>query len=111
MSADSAERRNYVRLALTCAVELIDATNQAVAHGRTINISNGGALVRIPIGSAPSLGSVVEMKMHVPHSRDGTGPTREFSAQVRILRCEQEADSDNTAVAMQFLEPLELGLQ
>ena len=103
------ERRCCPRFELACPIELFDDKGQSLCCTDTIDVSNGGALVAAPAETAPAVGTIVKIELGVPNSTVGNRETRTFTCLGKITR-HQDAEQGNTALGIEFLEPLELGL-
>ncbi len=104
------ERRRFRRAALSCPVRLEDADQEVVALGKTLNVSDSGAYLVVNIESLRRLGKTARVEFSVPRSTPNTYMLEKFSAQAHVLRHEPMLDDRHAGVALQFDQPLALGL-
>ena len=107
--SESQERRLYPRLDLLCPIELRSGA-RLLASTQTVHLSDGGALVMVPAENAPRIGDVLQISLRVPTSHTEPGEMREFSCNARVARRHNSTRPAYDAIAVEFLQPLELGL-
>ena len=105
----SSERRQFPRFRLSVPITLRGEEREMLGTGQTIDVSDGGALLLISSKLAPPIGSTVFAELVVPGSPSGGSRKRQVCSQARIVRHQSE-QADKLVVAIQFVEPLELGL-
>jgi len=98
-------------VALGCPVVLTGGDDEPLASAKTLNVSDGGALVPIPPEEVPACGTEVSIRLSVPRSTPNTHMLEEFSCRGRILRHQPLASDRLAGVAMQFVKPQELSLE
>ena len=101
------DKRRYHRHELSGEIRLLDASGQQSAAGVMLNVSDGGALVDVPVEQAPGLGSTVTLEFSVPSA---TGQGRNFSAAAKVLRRQASGWQGRTSLGLQFLDVISLGL-
>jgi len=82
-----------------------------IAKGKTLNISNGGALLSIPVSLVPQISTDINVTFFVPRSTPNTYMLEEFASSACVTRREPLANESATGVAIRFSRPLELGLE
>ena len=82
-----------------------------LARGRTINISDGGALVSIPRDTAPEISANVNARFSVPRSTPNTYMLEQFASSACVVRRQALVDDSRAGVAVRFSKPLKLGLE
>ncbi|HUT60516.1 MAG TPA: PilZ domain-containing protein [Phycisphaerae bacterium] len=107
----ASERRKHTRHALACPVSLSREDEKLLAQSKTVNISDGGALVAVPSKSVPRLDQKVALVFSVPRSTANTYMLEEFTGRARIVRHQPLTDNDQVGVAIQFLPAMSLGLE
>lgn len=110
MDQTPTEMRRYPRFELSCTIKLFNETGQKLAETRTVNLSDGGALVPVPLEAVPAVGSVLDLEIQVPSSPAGAGPITNFIGQARVIRHQDSDEADKKGVALEFLQPLPLEL-
>ncbi|MHC4983635.1 MAG: PilZ domain-containing protein [Planctomycetota bacterium] len=111
MPAPAEERRAHKRQNLACPTALLDSGGEIIAKGKTVNLSEGGALVSVPIESAPDMAADVEIRFSVPRSTANTYMLEEFASLACVTRHQPLVDESRAGVAIRFNKPLELGLE
>ena len=104
------ERRRFGRIPLSCPMRLEDARQGLVAEGKTLNVSDGGAYLVVGIEALHRLGKTARVEFSVPRSTPNTYMLEKFTALARVLRHEPMLDDRHAGVALQFEEPVALGL-
>ena len=111
MSGLPEERRAHKRQQLACPVSLFSRGGQALAQGNTVNISDGGALVSVPGGSAPEADAEINLTLSVPRATASTYMLEEFATAGRVIRRRQLDDGQTAGLAVHFRKPLGLALE
>lgn len=104
------ERRRFRRAALSCPMRLEDARHGLVAEGKTLNLSDGGAYLVVGIEALHRLGKTAHVEFSVPRSTANTYMLEKFTATAHVIRHEPMLDDRHAGVAMQFEQPVALGL-
>lgn len=104
------ERRQYKRHPLSCPAHLADETGTNLVAGKTINISDGGLLVRVLPEAAPKPGRQLSLELSVPRSTPNTFLMQPVASQGIVVRHEP-ADDGACHVAVRFAAPLTLDLE
>ncbi len=111
MSARRAEKRQHRRHALACPVAVLNEGGDVVARGKTLNISDGGALFAVPVAGVPAVPQAVRLDISVPRSTPNTYMLEPVSAPARVLRHEALVDPRLAGLAVRFESPLDLALE
>ena len=104
------ERRWHTRVLLSVPITVQGEEHEILGTGRTVGISEGGALLLLPSEIIPRLGGTMFVELCVPGSVTGDGEPREVSSEAKILRHRPVKDR-RELVAIQFVMALELGLR
>ncbi len=102
------ERRRHARFELPCPVTVADAGGTVLLQTRTLNVSDGGALLR-PARKAIDLGANISVLLRVPRSTPNTFLYEEVASGARVVRHQRVAGATGLAVA--FTQPLRLELE
>lgn len=108
------ERRQNKRFAIRCGAAVLASPGQAAIKVRTINVSDGGALLEVPVASVPPQacpGESIEVTLSVPRSTANTYMVEQLASPARVIRHEMLNDNSLVGLALQFLRPLELGIE
>lgn len=113
MDASAADKRQYRRLGLVCPITLGTGVEEPMpmTSTRTLNLSDGGALVSVPVGVLPPIGSMLAVQFAVPRSTQNTYMLEGFACQAQVVRHMPLKDSHRLGVALRFIRPLTLGLE
>ncbi len=110
MSLQMAERRDNKRANLSCAVKLLDRAGQLMAESKTVNISDGGLMVTLPVDSLPSIGTRVNLEVALPRSTPSSFMLEKLTTQARVLRHQPMIDDRFAGAALRFAKSLKLTL-
>ena len=111
MTPSPDERRAYRRFDLICPVVVTDSAGNELLRTKTLNLSDGGALLTMPTEQTIPLGQPVHIDMHLGRSTANTFMFENVSTDVNILRHEPMQDHSSVATAMKFTKPMKLGLE
>ena len=106
-----AERRASARMALSCPVSLYDRAGDLLVRSKTVNLSDGGLLVSVPVETLGRLGESTNVALSVPRSTPTTYMLEDFACPARVVRHQPMVDEQFAGVALAFEEPQELSLQ
>jgi hypothetical protein len=110
MSSHS-ERRQFKRFGLPCPIRVAAESGDTLAHSRTINISDGGLLVSMPVRTVPRCGSKIQVQLSLPRSTPNSFLLEDVAAPAVILRHQPLRDDAFAAVAIRFQKPLQLDIE
>jgi hypothetical protein len=108
MAAAEENRRIHPRVELTCPIEITDSEGTVLLKTRTLNISDGGALLE-PHEDTIEIGAPVDVTMNVPRSTANTFMFEQVSSSAHIIRGQQAEHLES--LALMFIEPLKLSLE
>lgn len=113
MAQQTRERRAHRRLVLTCPVVVSDEGGRELLRTRTLNVSDGGALLQAPADQELAPGEPVKLLLRVPRSTPNTYMLEDFSSGANVVRRQAAADAAGPGqyVAVRFAEPLGLELE
>jgi len=111
MAGSQQERRKTIRLDVKCPCVVRDHLGATLGKGRCLNIGNGGMFLPLPVDALPTRDSTVTISFAVPRSTANTYMLEDFSAQARVLRHQPLRNADLAGVAVQFVQPIDLGLE
>ena len=112
MSDAFAEQREHPRIPVTWPVRLFDDNNgRQILQTRTIDLSNGGALVEMPPEELVEVGDLLRVELVAPPPEgSGEGAVRHLWCRARVVRHHPCKGAEQTGVAMEFQQLLNLGL-
>jgi len=93
------ERRRFPRVDIACPISVVTQGGEPPIEGKTVNLSRGGAFIRIPLESAPKDRRVVDVHLM------GIGPDREgpgFRCKATVIRHEKTNTPGAVGLALQF---------
>jgi len=102
MANQRRERRREPRTATSCAAAVSDEQRPREAGGRTVNLSNGGALITMPIEALPAVGGRVNVTLSVPRSTPNTRMVEKIATAATVLRHELMVDDRLAGMAVRF---------
>jgi hypothetical protein len=105
------ERRRHPRKPVESALRVFSYGGEHLAAGRTLNLSDGGAFVRIPVDALSGLPSRVNITFSVPREDPTPETPEEYAAEARVIRQQPMRDAKAAGVALEFRAPLELSLE
>jgi c-di-GMP-binding flagellar brake protein YcgR len=105
------ERRKHKRHKLGCAVALQMRSAAEAVKSKVMDVSDGGALLTIPIKSVPRLSERVKVVLALPRSTANTYMVEEVSCDARVVRHQPMEANDVVGVALEFSPPQNLGLE
>jgi hypothetical protein len=95
------DRRQYKRYELACPVVLLTGKNHVIGRGKTLNISDGGALIPMSDDHLPACGSKLDVRISVPRSTANSFMLEGFSSHAYVVRHEEDNGTDCIAVRFQ----------
>jgi c-di-GMP-binding flagellar brake protein YcgR len=109
----AAERRKYKRHRLACVVALHRHSAGEAVKSKTLDVSDGGAMLTIPIKnvSVPKVNERVRVVLALPRSTPNTFMIEEVTCEARVIRHQPMEDDDVVGVALQFSAAQNLGLE
>ena len=108
MAAAEENRRAFPRVELTCPIEVTDSEGKVLLKTRTLNISDGGALLE-PHEDTIEVGAPVDVTMNVPRSTPNTFMFEKVNSTAQVVRSQQAENLES--LALMFIEPLKLDLE
>ena len=107
---DGPDRRAHKRFAVTCPAVLSDTDGRELTKTRTIDISDGGAMLE-PLGEPVDVGQTVQVALRVPRETDNTFMYEDFFVAARVVRHQPGREKGTVWMALQFTPSLELQLE
>ena len=111
MAKQKAERRSHKRMDMDCLIEILRNQAGRPIRGRTVNLSDGGAMVSVPIQSIPDLGEKVDVTISLPRSTPNSRMIETVSSSAKVVRHEPGVDDAVGFIAVQFPRPMDLDLE
>ncbi|MBL7133910.1 MAG: PilZ domain-containing protein [Phycisphaerae bacterium] len=111
MADERRERRRYNRLMLECPISFFTRSGQVAAKGKSLDISDGGTFVSVPVEQVHQLQGKVNLTFSIPRSTENTYMLEDFACQAHILRRQPLVDESFAGVALAFTSPMDLGLE
>jgi hypothetical protein len=95
---------------VSCPITLADHAGKAF-FTQTIDISDGGTLVAFPFDNPPPVGEVLYLDLRIPSSSIRSHVPRGVNRQIRVVRHQVMDHTGKIGSALQFSQPLSLGLK
>lgn len=105
------ERRQSPRVRLACPAKLVSSSGQLLVQTKTVDISDGGALLPVRFDELPPIGSAVRVDFSVPRFTTNTYMLEPHTVEARVLRHQPLKDDRYAATAVQFEKRQPLSLQ
>jgi len=104
------EQRKHERVELACPITVYDSAGEVLAKSKTLDISDGGALVSLPVESLPKIGLKANVTFSVPRSTPTTYMLEDFACRAEVVRHQPLIESNFAGLALRFDQAQELGL-
>ena len=115
MAKSVAERRRHKRYRVPCPASLLRAgkgsQKEEAVQARAVDLSDGGAMLAVPIKAVPHVSEKVRVVLNVPRETPNTRMLEEFSCEARIVRHQMLVDNSYAGVALQFVSTQPLALE
>ncbi len=111
MGQSGIEKRKFKRTVLPCPIEISDEQGNLLAKTQTVNISDGGALIQLPLEALPTFNSEVNLNFSVPRSTPNTYMLEECNCGGRVVRHQPMLEESEVCIAVEFSKPLDLVLE
>ena len=105
------ERRRYKRHALPCRVKFTDPRGHIQAEGKSLNISDGGLLVSLPLAEIPQRNTTTRVHVSLPRYTTNTFMLEDVERDGMVVRHAPLRDDRFAGVAVRFEEPVRLQLE
>jgi c-di-GMP-binding flagellar brake protein YcgR len=105
------DRRRHKRHRVACAAAIQRSTVAEPVKSKTIDVSDGGAMLAIPVKVVPRLSERVRVVLALPRSTPNTYMVEEISMDALVIRHQPMEADDVVGVALQFQVPKDLGLE
>jgi len=104
---EQTDRRQHVRYPLATAVEFYHGPSRRKYPARSMDVSNGGILMFVPVGTPVSPGQPVRLTLGT-HDRPEFGKLGERPLDGTIVRVAREGmlDSDHLPVGVRFTQAM-----
>ena len=110
MGDEAKEHRKHVRFDLVCPVVICDSGGQELLRTRTINVSEGGALLAAPAAQAIPVGEPVHVTLQVPRETANTRMFEDFFTTASVVRHQDLPDEKEVGIGLMFDRRLLLNL-
>jgi c-di-GMP-binding flagellar brake protein YcgR len=84
---------------------------EEVVRAKAVDVSDGGAMLAVPIKVVPHLSERVRVVLSVPRETPNTRMVEEVSCEARVVRHQPLEDNEVVGVALQFQPAQTLGLE
>ena len=112
MATRNTERRRHKRYPLPCPARISTGTGSQEAQGRTVNVSDGGVFVAVPLSwPLPACDEAVDVVFSLPRSTPNTYMLEEVRSTARVLRHQPLKNDRLAGLALQFAKPLDLAVE
>ncbi len=108
MAAAQENRRVHPRIDMTCPITVTDSDGHVLLRTRTLNVSDGGALLE-PGEETIEVGLPVNVAMDLPRTTANTFMFEQVLTAAEVTRSQQAAKLEG--LALMFIEPLKLSLE
>ena len=105
------DRRKHKRHRVACAASIHRSAVAEPVTSKTIDVSDGGAMLAIPVKVVPRLSERVKVVLALPRSTPNTYMVEEISLDALVIRHQPMEADDVVGVALQFQMPKDLGLE
>lgn len=106
-----AERREYTRTEVTCPTIVSGETGRRRIRGKALNISDGGAMLTIPMDALTGMAPNVQLTISVPRVTPNTKMLEKVATEATVVRHEPMTDVNLAGIAVRFSAPLDLQLE
>ena len=110
MDYNGIDRRQHKRYDLACPVVLLRGKSDVLARTKTVNISDGGALVPMYESAMPETGTKLHVRFSVPRSTPNSYMLEGFSSEATIVRHHTEGEDEVSCIGLEFDPPLNLAI-
>ncbi|MFP4052308.1 MAG: PilZ domain-containing protein [Phycisphaerae bacterium] len=111
MEYDGIDRRQHKRYDLACPVVLLRGKSDVLARTKTVNISDGGALVPMYESAMPETGTKLHVRFSVPRSTSNSYMLEGFSSEATVIRQDPRDEESPPCVGLKFEPPLSLAIE
>jgi c-di-GMP-binding flagellar brake protein YcgR len=105
------ERRKHKRHAMGCSAALETPSAGGALRSKAVDVSDGGALLVIPIARVPRVSERVKVVLSLPRSTPNTYMVEEVACEARVIRHQPMQADDVVGVGLQFTPVQNLGLE
>jgi c-di-GMP-binding flagellar brake protein YcgR len=107
------ERRRHKRHRVSCLAKMLRESKDKseAVKTRSIDLSDGGAMLAIPIKVVPRISEKIRVVLSVPRETPNTRMVEDFSCEARVIRHQPLRDNEVVGVAVQFQPTVRLGLE
>ena len=111
MAKSTAERRKHKRHRIACPLSILRSGAKEPLQGKTLDVSDGGAILPIPIKAVPRVSERVRVVLAIPRSTANTYMLEEVPVEARVVRHQPMEDNSVVGIALQFSPAQDLGLE
>ena len=111
MHTKQAERRRAQRMDLACPITVANDEHGLQIAGRTLDVSDSGAMISIPVKMLPKLKEKLQVKLSVPRTTPNTRMLEQFVSPATVVRHQPLVDDNYIGMAIRFAKPMGLGLK
>jgi c-di-GMP-binding flagellar brake protein YcgR len=105
------ERRKHKRHRVSVVIALQRPASAEPLKSKTLDVSDGGAMLTIPIKNVPKLSERVRVLLSLPRSTANTYMVEEVACDARVVRHQPMEADDVVGIALQFSATQNLGLE
>ncbi|MFB3893872.1 MAG: PilZ domain-containing protein [Phycisphaerae bacterium] len=109
MPQPQAERRRYPRVRAGFPVALTDSSGLELLT-KTIDLSDGGALIPVPFSGAPAVGQEIDIKLTLPVMIAGYQRERVVACRAFVVRHQDLGLTSQIGIGIEFATPQKLDL-
>ncbi len=106
--ANDRENREHHRFSLSYPIRLFSSRGHEMAASETINVSQTGAFLKIPLHQLPEPGEILNVTISIPEDCYHGEDLGDFTSEASVVRHHpRESDADLAGVAVTFSKPLQ----
>ena len=111
MTDQRQQRRQHNRVKVESPVTFFTRSGEVAAKGKSVDLSDGGIFVSVPVEEAGKIRGTVNLTFSIPRSTENTYMLEDFACQADVLRQQPLVDKNLAGVAIAFTNPMDLGLE
>lgn len=110
ISKSRTERRVHDRRKIVCPITICRQDGTVLAKTHTVNISDSGAFLAVPLDALPPLDAKLRLSLAVPRSTANTYMLEQFECEGQAVRHQPLLDNDQAGIGVRFSRPIDFML-
>jgi len=111
MTVSQQERRRFKRVTVSCPVTVFSRGGEELATGKTVDLSDGGAFVAIPMEKIETVDGPLNVAFALPRTTPNSQMIEDVACHATVLRRQPMRSDDHAGLALRFTRPLDLALE